>query len=216
MEKNPGETLHGEFQPTMSSLVFRGFDLLTRPAGPKVGCYLPEEISSLPCWVIKGCYCSWIPNNHRLDVKNPVNHGINYQPQLVQDLFHQQYAPQLFKVYCLQTYSGIRGWWVVDDLLIRHWGEKWYCWGAFKFPYSKIFVDNKGHAVGECCDSEPTATTTTTTTWINMTDLNKLLVERVVQWEMSNPQKWCFFVAGSKIYLNQCGLFEEQIFFQYL
>jgi len=25
------------------------------------------------------------------DVSNPVNNGVNYQPQLVQDFFHQQY-----------------------------------------------------------------------------------------------------------------------------
>ncbi len=29
--------------------------------------------------------------HHRLDVGNPINNGINYQPQLVQDFFHQQY-----------------------------------------------------------------------------------------------------------------------------
>ena len=33
-----------------------------------------------------------IPNNHLGCYKFPVNNGINYQPQLVQDFSHQQYG----------------------------------------------------------------------------------------------------------------------------
>ena len=36
-------------------------------------------------------YCWWKKSCTTWDVKSPVNNGINYQPQLVQDFFHQQY-----------------------------------------------------------------------------------------------------------------------------
>ena len=36
------------------------------------------------CWCLKSC-TTW-------DVWNPINNGINYQPQLVQDFSHQQYV----------------------------------------------------------------------------------------------------------------------------
>ena len=38
-------------------------------------------------------YCWWTKSCTTWDVQNPVNNGINYQPQLVQDVFHQQYLP---------------------------------------------------------------------------------------------------------------------------
>ena len=43
-------------------------------------------------------YCWWLRNpkaNHRLDVWNPVNNGMNYQPQPVQDFFHQPWDAYL-------------------------------------------------------------------------------------------------------------------------
>ena len=36
-----------------------------------------------------------IANNHLLDVWKPINNGISYQPQLVQDFSHQQYLSYL-------------------------------------------------------------------------------------------------------------------------
>ncbi len=36
-------------------------------------------------------YCWWLKFCTTWDVWNPINNGINYQPQLVQDFSHQQY-----------------------------------------------------------------------------------------------------------------------------
>ena len=33
--------------------------------------------------------------------KHLVNHGIHYQPEVVQDFFHQQYENSLFGIQCL-------------------------------------------------------------------------------------------------------------------
>ena len=44
---------------------------------------------------------SEIPNNHLGCIKNPVNNGINYQPQLVQDFSHQQQDPDFVVFFVL-------------------------------------------------------------------------------------------------------------------
>ena len=45
-------------------------------------------LRDFPCNTVDG---SEIRNKHRLEcVSNPVNNGINYQPQLVQDCSHQR------------------------------------------------------------------------------------------------------------------------------
>ena len=41
-------------------------------------------------------YCWWLKSCTTWDVWNPINNGINYQPQLVQDFSHQQYFFQTF------------------------------------------------------------------------------------------------------------------------
>jgi len=49
-----------------------------------------ESIAFQPS--ILGCCCWWKESQTTTrDEKNPVNNGMNYQPQLVQDFFHQQY-----------------------------------------------------------------------------------------------------------------------------
>ena len=42
------------------------------------------------------------------DVRNPVNHGRSYQPQLVQDFFHQQYYLEYVQFSC-QEQVALRG-----------------------------------------------------------------------------------------------------------
>ena len=71
-------------------------------------CILESCLSILePCWLEKAVppktlkvwftktYCWWKKSCTTWDVKDPVKNGINYQPQLVQDLSHQQYQPFL-------------------------------------------------------------------------------------------------------------------------
>ena len=44
-------------------------------------------------WVVETAnYCWWLKSCTTWDVWNPMNNGKNYQPQLVQDFFHQQYG----------------------------------------------------------------------------------------------------------------------------
>ena len=44
-------------------------------------------------------YCWWKKSCTTWDVLNLVNNGINYQPQLVQDFFHQQYVHIFMQIH---------------------------------------------------------------------------------------------------------------------
>ena len=78
-------------------------------------------------------YCWWFRNpkaNHRLDVKNSVNNGINYQPQLVSKISEPSTGSQetsLTHVYCISIRRTLR----LHLLCQCSWERRWVTNGTW-------------------------------------------------------------------------------------